>query len=299
MARIRTIKPDFWKHEELSALPEATHMLAAALLNYADDEGYFNANPKLVQSECCPLREPSVSIQDSLTQLANVGYIRVGKAGDGKLYGHVVHFNDHQRINRPTESKIKSLDVVWEASLSTHTQVTEQSLPEGKGKEGEWKAAPPSLHEAEEKPVSRETEDLGRYKRIQSELFEAGGISGNPSPALLNISPILVLIENGYTLHGDILPVIRSITARGKTPTTWAYFVKAITENKSANGALPEKPESKITNPVVWITEDDPRWAALQRRAFETDGKKITPQGSRHQPGLGHAFPADWATPPT
>ena len=41
MARIRTIKPDFWKHEDLSALPEITHMLAAALLNHADDEGFF------------------------------------------------------------------------------------------------------------------------------------------------------------------------------------------------------------------------------------------------------------------
>ena len=61
MARIRTIKPEFWKHEDLSALPEITHMLAAALLGYADDEGYFNANPALVKSECLPLRESSVS----------------------------------------------------------------------------------------------------------------------------------------------------------------------------------------------------------------------------------------------
>ena len=55
MARIRTIKPEFWRHEDLSALPADTHMLAAALLNYADDEGYFNANPKLVEAECFPV----------------------------------------------------------------------------------------------------------------------------------------------------------------------------------------------------------------------------------------------------
>ena len=69
MARIRTIKPEFWAHEDLSELPEATHMLAAALLNYADDEGYFNANPMLIKAACSPLREPSVSIQESLTLL--------------------------------------------------------------------------------------------------------------------------------------------------------------------------------------------------------------------------------------
>lgn len=148
MSRIRTIKPDFWKHEDLSALPEATHMLAAALLNYADDDGYFNANPKLIQSECSPLREPSVSIHESLKRLACIGYIRVGKGSDGKTYGQVVTFLDHQRINRPTESKIKGLDIVWEDSLSTHTQLTESSPPErkgkeGKGREGKRASAPP------------------------------------------------------------------------------------------------------------------------------------------------------------
>ncbi len=72
MARIRTIKPDFWADEQLCSLPEATHILAAALLNYADDEGYFKANPALVKAACCPLREPSVNVQESLQQLAAV-----------------------------------------------------------------------------------------------------------------------------------------------------------------------------------------------------------------------------------
>src|SRR5687767_12313921 len=102
MARIRTIKPEFWRHEALSSLPEATHMLAAALLNYADDEGYFNANPKLVQAECCPLREPSVTLHDSLLSLCKIGYLRFGVTPDGRRYGQIVAFGDHQRINRPT-----------------------------------------------------------------------------------------------------------------------------------------------------------------------------------------------------
>lgn len=139
MARIRTIKPDFWKHEELSALPEATHMLAAALLNYADDEGYFNANTKLIKAECFPLREPSVSIHDGLTALSSVGYLRLGKSPDGKIYGHIIKFNDHQRVNRPITSKIKNIEILWEDSHTTHTQLTEPSLPEGKGREEERK----------------------------------------------------------------------------------------------------------------------------------------------------------------
>jgi hypothetical protein len=116
MARIRTIKPEFWKHEELSELPEATHMLAAALLNYSDDYGYFNANPKLIQAECSPLREPSVSIPESLRSLQTIGYISVGKGADGKMYGRVNRFSDHQRVSHPSNSKIQDISITWEDS---------------------------------------------------------------------------------------------------------------------------------------------------------------------------------------
>ena len=135
MSRIRTVKPEFWKHEELSALPEAVHMLAASLLNYADDEGYFNANPKLVQAECCPLREPSVSVHDALTMLSKIGYLALGTGDDGKRYGRVVNFEQHQRINRKTHSKIKKIEIVWDDSVSAHTQLTEVLPLEGKGRE--------------------------------------------------------------------------------------------------------------------------------------------------------------------
>lgn len=134
MARIRTIKPGFWKHEDLSELPEATHMLAAALLNYSDDDGYFNANAGLVKAECCPLREPSVSVPDSLKHLSRVGFIRLGTGADGKRYGHVVSFAEHQRVNRPIPSKIKDMEIRWDEAVSDHPQLTEPSPPEEEGK---------------------------------------------------------------------------------------------------------------------------------------------------------------------
>jgi len=50
MARIRSIKPDLWKHEGMSALSEPACLLALALLNYSDDDGYFNANHGLIRA---------------------------------------------------------------------------------------------------------------------------------------------------------------------------------------------------------------------------------------------------------
>jgi hypothetical protein len=127
MARIRTIKPEFWASEALSLLPEATHMLAAALLNYADDEGYFNANPELIRASCFPLREPSVKVPVILQQLQECGYLRLGFAKDGRRYGHIVNFLKHQKVSHPTESKIKTYDIVWDDSVSPHGVLTEDS----------------------------------------------------------------------------------------------------------------------------------------------------------------------------
>ena len=139
MARIRTIKPEFWADEDLSALPVEAHMLAAALLNYADDEGYFNANPKLVEAACRPLREDSVSVHECLKHLSNVGYLDIGEGSDGKKYGCIRNFAKHQRINRPSESKIAKLSITWDGSRSAHGGGSEGSHPEGNREQGTGK----------------------------------------------------------------------------------------------------------------------------------------------------------------
>jgi len=155
MPRIRTIKPEFWLNEELSAAPPEAALLAIGILNHSDDEGYFKANPALLKASIFPLRELSVSIQDLITDLSSVGYIEVVKGADGKQYGRVKKFNLHQKINRPSPSQIKNLAKFNEPSLSPQEQVTGERK-EGKGKEGkegegsmDGKFHPPSLEECQ------------------------------------------------------------------------------------------------------------------------------------------------------
>lgn len=124
MARIRTIKPEFWKDEELSELPEITHLFAAALLNYADDEGYFNANPALIKAEIFPLREPSRDIHGMLSELSDIGYLRLFRGAKNKVYGLVVNFAKHQKVNRPSPSKIKALIDFTDDSVNIHGSLT-------------------------------------------------------------------------------------------------------------------------------------------------------------------------------
>jgi hypothetical protein len=134
MARIRTIKPEFWRDEDLSTISAEAALLAIGLLNQADDEGYFNANSKLIESDVFPLRELSCTTTELLNELHRIGYVSMFYGTDSKRYGHIVNFEKHQVINKKNLSKIKPLlDVQEDYGSST------VSLPVGKeqGKERE------------------------------------------------------------------------------------------------------------------------------------------------------------------
>ena len=109
MARIRTIKPDFWRDDSLSTVSAEAALLAIGLLNHSDDEGYFQANPKLIEADVFPLRELSSSTPALLQELVEIGYIQLFLGSDGKSYGHVISFSKHQVISKPTASKISGL----------------------------------------------------------------------------------------------------------------------------------------------------------------------------------------------
>ena len=143
MARIRTIKPEFWRDENLAGVTSEACLLAIGLLNHCDDEGFFNANPKLVESDIFPLRNLSCSTTELLRELCSIGYITVLNGSDGKVYGHITNFEKHQVINKKTPSKIKYLCNLQECYGSITVD-----LPTGKerkGKEVELKEGKPSL----------------------------------------------------------------------------------------------------------------------------------------------------------
>lgn len=137
MARIRTIKPDFWRDEKLSTISAEAALLAIGLLNHADDDGYFNANIKLIEADVFPLRELSRSCTVLLRELHSIGYITLFSGTDDKRYGKIVNFEKHQVINKKNASKIKPLIGLQEdyRSDTVALPVGMEKEKEGKGKE--------------------------------------------------------------------------------------------------------------------------------------------------------------------
>ena len=177
MARIRTIKPEFWRDEDLSKVTAEAALLAIGLLNHSDDEGYFNANPKLIESDVFPLRELSSSTPVLLQELASIGYLQLFSGSDGKRYGQVVNFAKHQVINEPTPSKIKDLCTLPENYGSDTVGLHLGKEGNGTGNREQGKENTPIAAKAARVSVPDETFDrfweaydykLGRHKALKA-----------------------------------------------------------------------------------------------------------------------------------
>ena len=111
MARIRTIKPEFWRHPVISRLPDQIQLMALALLSMADDEGYFHADPAIVRGEVMPFREDLARISECLAHLSKVGWIDLWDHPEQGQMGVVVNWSKHQKIDHASKSKLKTYDI--------------------------------------------------------------------------------------------------------------------------------------------------------------------------------------------
>jgi hypothetical protein len=155
--RIRTIKPEFWQHPVMSRLPYDTRILALGLLNLADDEGYFSADPDYIRGAVL-FREDSSNVRRMLDELSRSEWITLCGAPERPI-GRVVNFRKHQRVDRPQPSRLKQY-ALDESSTNDRRALDDRSTQDqgtGKGKDtpivpasGDQPEPAPSA--AEEKP---------------------------------------------------------------------------------------------------------------------------------------------------
>lgn len=93
--RIRTIKPEFFKHDGVAALPALTRILFQGLWCLADSEGRLEDRPARIRVEVLPYDK--CNVEEMLSELAKRGFIHRYKA-DGLKLIQVAAFKRHQRI---------------------------------------------------------------------------------------------------------------------------------------------------------------------------------------------------------
>lgn len=160
MARIRTIKPEFWEDEKLAKLPIHARLLFIGTWNFADDNGALLANPVLMKSHIFPYEDIGIStISEWIDMLVENGML-IRTTYNVKGYLVIRKFLIHQKINRKSIRINIPLPVVLQVIdeyNKTHGVLTEPSLLEreqGIGKRNDGTGMEEEMKE-ESAPVGR------------------------------------------------------------------------------------------------------------------------------------------------
>ena len=105
MARIRSIKPEFWTDEKVVELSPFARLLFIGLWNFADDEGRMIYSPTRIKLQILPA--DSADISELLGEILGKSLITV-YAVDGIEYLQVNGFSEHQKIDKRSASKLPS-----------------------------------------------------------------------------------------------------------------------------------------------------------------------------------------------
>lgn len=115
MARIRSIKPEFFHHEGLSSCTPHARLLFVAMLQLADRSGRFRWIPMQVHAHAFP-HEPALDVQALAAELEGIGCIRTYSVR-GKRFVDVENFTKHQKV--PNSERKSVLPQVSQESLTT------------------------------------------------------------------------------------------------------------------------------------------------------------------------------------
>ena len=127
MARIRTVKPEFWTDEKLTECSLSARLLFIGMLNFSDDNGNQPYSAKRLKMQVFP--SDSIDAQPLIDELLTHGVV-IEYSVNSEKYLHIKGFKKHQVINRPSATKIPQPSFI-EDSLSAHDKLTDGR--EGKG----------------------------------------------------------------------------------------------------------------------------------------------------------------------
>ena len=135
--RIRTIKPDFFKHDAIAELPPLSRLFFIGLWCVADRDGRLEDRPARLKIEILPY--DNADADKILTELAKRGFIQRYTA-DGLQVIQVVAFKRHQRITGK-EAEIPSRfpeynEETMGKQRGNTGEASGRTGKEGKGREG-------------------------------------------------------------------------------------------------------------------------------------------------------------------
>lgn len=102
MARIRSLKPEFWTSEQIAECSTNARLLFIGMWTFSDDAGIHKASLKRLKMEVFPSDAfDTDTISQLVSELIEAGLVE-GYEVNGSAYWRVTGWTKHQRIDQPT-----------------------------------------------------------------------------------------------------------------------------------------------------------------------------------------------------
>ncbi|MGW4119862.1 hypothetical protein [Nocardia sp. NPDC004711] len=141
--RIRSIKPEFWRSDDIDALEWDHRLVFIGLWSYVDDNG---VGLDKLSSICADLfaadlerdpRETFARVSEALQKFAERGLIQRYAVG-GKKYLFVTKWDRHQRVDKPNKPRFPtptSENPVVDTAFATSSRESHETLAPGTGEQ--------------------------------------------------------------------------------------------------------------------------------------------------------------------
>ena len=134
MARIRSIKPEFWIDEKVVDLSLGARLLFVGLWNFADDQGYIDDKPRRIKMQVFP--GDDFAVEPLIGELLTAGLLVRYDSPIGPVL-HVRNWDRHQKVDRAAQPRIDPSTLVLASPREPSTNNREGSPAsvdaEGKG----------------------------------------------------------------------------------------------------------------------------------------------------------------------
>jgi hypothetical protein len=258
MARIRSIKPEFFSSLSIADLSRDARLLFIGLWTYVDDDGRGIADPRLIKAHVFPLDDdlPAPRVAELIDELLAKGRVRRYDVTD-RTFLVVVNFSEHQRINRHIPSRLPAPPSDDETPGQSHDVSAHDSLTED--------AVNPHVLSSEDSPPDLRIMDHGSMDHGKDHARRGVSECARSEPALIESpAPPAVREPEGFE---DFWRVYPRRTGKGSARKAWVQARKRATFDQILIGAdrfaaalaKAHTEERFVPHPATWLNAD--RWS--------------------------------------
>lgn len=253
--RIRTIKPDFWKHDGIAELQYETRLLFIALWCIADRRGRMEDRPRRIKAECFPYDE--LDVDAMLSELHRAGFIDRYEA-EGVRVIEVCSFEKHQRLT----GKEAETESIYPGKQRGNNGETPSSAPVAQERKGK-----------ERKGIGKEDEGKGLHASAQEQAGQAIPCSEfSPTQEHRDICAY-----RGASFEHQLSRFRALNPSATDSPQSWEHRFRTF-----CSMAKPEPIQAPISPPAPRQEAKRPSWA-IERDIRDEEKRLATVQSDRRE----------------